>query len=110
MSQSSYWCDSVELRDILSWYWVWAELLSMLSSHCFSKISFAINKLKEGYKRSESMLSFNAGDSALSSLYMIGFTYARPGDSATDCSDLPQGKDWAFYRPAEVIAEYESDE
>jgi len=45
------------------------------------------------------MLAFGAGDDAVSRLYLVGFTYARPGDSLSEFSDLPQSKDWAFYRP-----------
>lgn len=55
------------------------------------------------------MLTFNVGDSTLSNLFMIGFSYARPGDSTTEFSDLPQGRDWAFYHPGGVT-EDESDE
>ncbi|KAI1379828.1 hypothetical protein F4677DRAFT_295970 [Hypoxylon crocopeplum] len=53
--------------------------------------------------RSENMLSFGAGHAAVSKLYLVGFSYARPGeDSISEFSDLPQGKDWALYRPPEA--------
>ncbi|KAI0378059.1 hypothetical protein F5Y04DRAFT_262847 [Hypomontagnella monticulosa] len=53
--------------------------------------------------RSENMLSFGVGDAAVSRLYLVGFSYARPGeDSMSEFSDLPQGKYWALYRPPEA--------
>ncbi|UKZ77746.1 hypothetical protein TrVFT333_005472 [Trichoderma virens FT-333] len=53
--------------------------------------------------RSENMLSFGVGSDAMSKLYLVGFTYARPDDeSSFEFSDLPQGRDWAFYRPPTI--------
>lgn len=44
------------------------------------------------------MLSFDTGDTDLSQLFLVGFSYARAGDSsAAEFSDLPQDRDWVFY-------------
>jgi hypothetical protein len=50
--------------------------------------------------RSENIIAFNSNNSAITKLYLIGFAYTRPGEVVpSGISDLPEGKDWAFYRP-----------
>lgn len=52
--------------------------------------------------------------SAISKVYLIGFTYIRPGEPLPSAiSELPEGKDWAFYRPpstARVVWDSDDDE
>ena len=65
----------------------------------FGACSAIANILAVGWRhravRSENMLMFGQRSSKV---FLTGFTYSRPDDPSQELSELPQGKDWVYYR------------